>query len=354
MNELNENQEFRCWLGNQIVRNHKGVIIASLYEPFTEADPSLLDEEIRNEWENRNQEAVETDKRIYESCEDCMSLLYEQKKLKEELSKSLEEYLSRDDREEIEEFLESIDNELAPIKFDELFAIKVSDEFQGSSFKEEVLYLDDELKHINDLNQKYNSFKIDFERNPNKLLSKTKHKLYIIWKELIEKYWKCFKIAESFHEVYDFWKSNIENKQPGVFNKSIFVRWEEWEKIYFYSKKYKESFQNYMSTATEAFYHEHPDSEEDDDFDYDSIGYVYFLRNQDIFKIGITKDLDRRLNELKADELVHSISCSNYKEVEKELHDLYKEDRIPQTEYFRLDEYQVEEIIEVMDSYSYE
>ena len=353
MYELNENQQFRCWLGNKIVRNYKGVTIDSLFGAFTEADPSLLDEEIRNEWESRNQESVRPDKRIYESCEDCISLLYEQKKLKEELIKSLEEYLSRDDREEIEEFLGRIEDELTPIRFSDLFAMKVNHDF-----KKEVLYLDDELKHIDELYRKYNNFKLDFERNPNKLLSKTKYKLYLIWVELIKQYWKTFKIDESFGDVYSFWKNNIENQSRGLFNKSIFEKWEEWEKIYFYSKKYKEFFDSYMSKASEAFYQEHPDSDKDDDddfdFDYDSIGYVYFLRNQDIYKIGITKDLDRRLNELNADELIYSITCSNYKEVEKELHDLYKEDRIPQTEYFRLDDYQVEEIIEVMDSYSLE
>ena len=64
--------------------------------------------------------------------------------------------------------------------------------------------------------------------------------------------------------------------------------------------------------------------------------------------LGITNDLDRRLSQLKPDELINSIECINYKEIEKELHDTFKDFRIPQTEYFRLDETQVEMAIKLM------
>jgi len=70
-------------------------------------------------------------------------------------------------------------------------------------------------------------------------------------------------------------------------------------------------------------------------------GFVYFVRNGDIHKIGITENLLRRLSELKPDEVLNVIKCSNYRELEKRLHSNFREDRIPQTEYFRLDEQKV-------------
>ena len=70
-------------------------------------------------------------------------------------------------------------------------------------------------------------------------------------------------------------------------------------------------------------------------------GYVYFIRNQDLFKIGITADLKRRMEELKPDEILNVVRCLNFKSVEKDLHSLFRDSRVPQTEYFRLDPQQV-------------
>jgi len=74
------------------------------------------------------------------------------------------------------------------------------------------------------------------------------------------------------------------------------------------------------------------------------VGFVYFVRNGDIFKIGITENLVRRFNEIKPDEILNVVRCFNYKEVEKRLHSEYKQDRIPQSEYFRLSEAKVNRI----------
>jgi hypothetical protein len=71
-------------------------------------------------------------------------------------------------------------------------------------------------------------------------------------------------------------------------------------------------------------------------------GFVYLIRNTDIYKIGITENILRRMTELKPDEILNIIRCSNYQEVEKELHKSLKSSRIPQTEYFRLNDSQVE------------
>ena len=73
-------------------------------------------------------------------------------------------------------------------------------------------------------------------------------------------------------------------------------------------------------------------------------GFVYFIRNKDLYKIGITKDLLNRMNRLNPDEILDSIRCKNYKGLEKEIHRKFKEERIPQTEYFRLNKNQVNSI----------
>ena len=80
----------------------------------------------------------------------------------------------------------------------------------------------------------------------------------------------------------------------------------------------------------------------------DSFGFVYFIRNQDIYKIGITDNLLRRIGELKPDEIINVVRCINYKELEKKLHSKFKSNRIPQTEYFRLDQGEVSLVNELM------
>ena len=77
-------------------------------------------------------------------------------------------------------------------------------------------------------------------------------------------------------------------------------------------------------------------------------GFVYFVRNGDLFKIGITENMLRRLRELAPDELLNVVRCSNFQEVERELHRRFKDVRLPQTEYFRLSDQQVQEVHQLM------
>ncbi len=65
-------------------------------------------------------------------------------------------------------------------------------------------------------------------------------------------------------------------------------------------------------------------------------GWIYLIRNGDLYKIGITKNIINRMRQLKPDEVLVKSYVSNYKELEKQLHYSYKKVRIPQTEYFRL------------------
>ncbi len=81
-------------------------------------------------------------------------------------------------------------------------------------------------------------------------------------------------------------------------------------------------------------------------------GWLYLIKNRDLHKIGITKNLDNRMRQLKPDYIVAKIYSSNFRQLEKELHNRYKDVRIPQTEYFRLDKVQIKEIKKIIQVYS--
>ena len=74
------------------------------------------------------------------------------------------------------------------------------------------------------------------------------------------------------------------------------------------------------------------------------MGYVYLVRNGDLFKIGRTDNLERRLKQLHPGHLIQSVQTDRSRDLEYELHTRFKNARIPQTEYFRLNEYQVEQV----------
>lgn len=75
-------------------------------------------------------------------------------------------------------------------------------------------------------------------------------------------------------------------------------------------------------------------------------GYIYVIANQDLTKIGITTDLKRRMKELKPDKIYATAWLSDYESLERNLHARYSRERIPQTEYFRLSQMQLEGLIE--------
>ena len=77
-------------------------------------------------------------------------------------------------------------------------------------------------------------------------------------------------------------------------------------------------------------------------------GFVYFIRNKDLYKIGITTDMLRRIAELKPDELLNMVRCSNYFDVESTIHGRFRKERLPQSEYFRLNSEQIEKVHQMM------
>lgn len=80
----------------------------------------------------------------------------------------------------------------------------------------------------------------------------------------------------------------------------------------------------------------------------DRFGFVYFIRNKDLYKIGITTDMLRRMAELKPDELLNMVRCSNYFDVESTIHKEFSKERLPQSEYFRLSLEQIEKVHQMM------
>ena len=73
-------------------------------------------------------------------------------------------------------------------------------------------------------------------------------------------------------------------------------------------------------------------------------GWIYLIRNRDLYKIGITKNFENRMRQLKPDNVVAKFYTADFVKLERELHNRYKKFRIPQTEYFRLENSHIKEI----------
>ena len=73
-------------------------------------------------------------------------------------------------------------------------------------------------------------------------------------------------------------------------------------------------------------------------------GWVYLIKNGDLYKIGITRNLDNRMKQLKPDKVITKLYSSEFKQLEREFHKRYNNLRIPQSEYFRLKPRQISEV----------
>jgi len=73
------------------------------------------------------------------------------------------------------------------------------------------------------------------------------------------------------------------------------------------------------------------------------MGYVYLIQNGDLFKIGRTDNLQHRLKQLQPCTVIQTLKTDRSRDLEYELHQRFKSKRVPQTEYFRLTESQVED-----------
>ena len=72
-------------------------------------------------------------------------------------------------------------------------------------------------------------------------------------------------------------------------------------------------------------------------------GYVYLIRVGDLYRIGKTDNLKRKIRKLKPDELLTSIMTMEPETLEARLLRKYKSQRIPETGYLMLSKRQINE-----------
>ena len=71
-------------------------------------------------------------------------------------------------------------------------------------------------------------------------------------------------------------------------------------------------------------------------------GFVYLMKNGDLYKLGSTTNLESEASKMKPGEIISSFKTNDPKSFEVRLLRLYKKKRIPDTNYFRLSESEVD------------
>ena len=156
---------------------------------------------------------------------------------------------------------------------------------------------------------------------------------------------------EDLLDVVEFWEKYPQYSYKGEPTKEQKEQYQRYQKAYFYSKdkviraaKIFKRFEKQKRAKLNSKSIPKKKIEEN----LTEVGFVYFIRNKDIYKIGITQNMLQRMEQLKPDELLDSIRCSNYKQLEREIHSQFKGCRIPQTEYFRLDKEEINQIHQIL------
>ena len=171
---------------------------------------------------------------------------------------------------------------------------------------------------------------------------------YEMNKPIVGYLWNAFGIDENPLDIMKFYETNIQYTGGDYSTPEIKQRWESYLKAFFYNRedinKAAKLLLRFYSERSKTLNGEEPKKKIIEVENLKEKGFVYFIRNKDIFKIGITDNLLRRFNQLKPDEILNVVRCSNYETLEKELHKKFKNNRIPQTEYFRLDKNQIEQV----------
>jgi len=71
-------------------------------------------------------------------------------------------------------------------------------------------------------------------------------------------------------------------------------------------------------------------------------GFVYLMKNGDLYKLGCTTNLKSEASKMKPGEIISSFKTNDPKSFEARLLRLYKKKRIPDTNYFRLSESEID------------
>ena len=70
--------------------------------------------------------------------------------------------------------------------------------------------------------------------------------------------------------------------------------------------------------------------------------FVYLMKNGDLYKLGCTSNLESEASKMKPSKIISSFETKDPKPFEVRLLRLYKKKRIPDTNYFRLSESEVD------------
>ena len=171
-------------------------------------------------------------------------------------------------------------------------------------------------------------------------LSKFPREIAACYESVLSSYFQLLGVSIGRREAWNFWSKQIFNASylgQSVANAIDQEQWETLQRAYFESIPKREEFLNNLLAAIRNPQGSSQSlSQLDDASTVSGYGFVYFVRNGDLCKIGITENLLRRFGELQPDEVLNVVRCRNFQEVERKLHLEFKEIRLPQTEYFRM------------------
>ena len=51
-------------------------------------------------------------------------------------------------------------------------------------------------------------------------------------------------------------------------------------------------------------------------------GWLYLIKNRDLYKIGVTKNLENRMRQLKPDRVIAKLYTNDYEKLERELREI--------------------------------
>ena len=288
------------------------------------------------------------------------------KELQAKLAPAFDEYMSEDQRDDLEE----ISSKCSLMHLFDI--VQTTMGHDGDDWLVIGNYIGDDLSsdHLKDIARKesldetlaqYSPFKHFLDtllkaEDYDSLIVTEFTQSYLGCKRLfMTEYYKRFGLDTPIENVYDFYTENIHDV-PSVERESE-QQWERWRKQFFDAREGRAAWVATLFNAyTDISLTEgdqkmiQEDLEEEEFHENADFGYVYLIRNQELVKIGITGNLLRRMSQLEPDEILNVVRCKNYRELEKDLHRLFTDERIPQTEYFRLSEEQINKVHKLMTS----
>ena len=290
------------------------------------------------------------------SYEDLSAVVKKLLEVDQQLDQLLSEYQTSDRREQIEQMkmLSEPINLLLPLSAclnEDSGVIEVDQDLRSVELKEEFFKVETWDWKIDSWLGESNSNPYADKPHPwlgDDSLKQYPAELAEAFESILSSYFSLTGIECSRREAWTFWSKTIFDGVPGSDDNE---RWESMQRAYFNCQEKRREFLNNLLSAIR-----NPASEEADSASQASTaatessvyGFVYFILNGDLCKIGITENLLRRMEQLKPDEILNVVRCQNFVDLERDLHSRFKEERLPQTEYFRLSADQIRQVNKLM------